>query len=511
MTKAEKLKRILADGGLFIETFIKIIDKHGRLVHFRLNPEQKELLKGMDKYNIVLKSRQLGISTLAMAYSLYIAITQHDSHCMLVSYSQDSADAIFDKLKQMYNDLPQCVKPKDISNNRKQIKFENGSKITVNTLGTKDIARGSTLAFVHISELAFAKQDVVEKQLLAIEQALRPDGKLIIESTANGLNYFSELYDKAESQENLYKAFFFSWVQDRFMFASEYKDFAKRYEKTHKKLTAKDLTADEKTLAEQGATIEQLEWRRMKIANSSESEFKQEFPANSLEAFQTTGNNTFDPVKIEKYFDIANKRERLIEIATLPQPLKPYVRNYLSIWQTPKKGDRYYIGVDASEGLGQDYNVIEVLNADGVQCAEFRTNKIQPYVIAEICYQMALYYNRALMVIEKASGGHLILEKMVHEYHYRNLLKHKDYDQRGRMVKKVGWVTSSKTKGIMINDFVEWFENGDLHLFSRDLLKEMRTYVFDGSSFNAQAGKHDDTVMALAMAIQGIKSGVNYI
>ena len=471
MTKAEKLKRILADGGLFIETFIKIIDKHGRLVHFRLNPEQKELLKGMDKYNIVLKSRQLGISTLAMAYSLYIAITQHDSHCMLVSYSQDSADAIFDKLKQMYNDLPQCVKPKDISNNRKQIKFENGSKITVNTLGTKDIARGSTLAFV----------------------------------------YFSELYDKAESQENLYKAFFFSWVQDRLMFASEYKDFAKRYEKTHKKLTAKDLTADEKTLAEQGATIEQLEWRRMKIANSSESEFKQEFPANSLEAFQTTGNNTFDPVKIEKYFDIANKRERLIEIATLPQPLKPYVRNYLSIWQTPKKGDRYYIGVDASEGLGQDYNVIEVLNADGVQCAEFRTNKIQPYVIAEICYQMALYYNRALMVIEKASGGHLILEKMVHEYHYRNLLKHKDYDQRGRMVKKVGWVTSSKTKGIMINDFVEWFENGDLHLFSRDLLKEMRTYVFDGSSFNAQAGKHDDTVMALAMAIQGIKSGVNYI
>ena len=123
---------------------------------------------------------------------------------------------------------------------------------------------------------------------------------------------------------------------------------------------------------------------------------------------------------------------------------------------------------------------------------------------------MGLWYNNALLVVEKASGGHLILDKLKHEFKYKNLYKHKEYDQTGKMIKKIGWVTSQKTKPIMINDFVEWFEQDLMYICSQDLIKEMRTYMFDGVSANAERNSHDDCVCATAFAIQGIKSGVNY-
>ena len=84
-----------------------------------------------------------------------------------------------------------------IANNKKELKFVNGSRIICATCGSKDVARGLTIRFAHLSEIGFMK-DTIDRQLLAIEQALTPNGKIILESTANGLNYFSELWNKAE-------------------------------------------------------------------------------------------------------------------------------------------------------------------------------------------------------------------------------------------------------------------------------------------------------------------------
>ena len=114
-------------------------------------------------------------------------------------------------------------------------------------------------------------------------------------------------------------------------------------------------------------------------------------------------------------------------------------------------------------------------------------------------------------MVEKASTGGVILDRLRNTFHYKNLYKHKDYDNKGKIVKKIGWVTSSKTKPILINDLVEWFENNDIFVRSTATLSEMKTYMFDGSSTNAERGKHDDTIISLALAVQGIKSGVNYL
>lgn len=515
MKNSEKLSLILNNPVYWMQAFCTIVNKDGKKVPFKLNIQQKQLVNNLDKYNIVLKSRQLGITSVSCGLSLYYAINEPNSTCLLVSYSIDSASMIFDKLKQLYDDLPSAIKLKDIANNRKELKFANGSKINVCTMGSKEIARGASIKFCHLSEVGFMRQDFLNKNLLAIEQALLPNGKIILESTANGMNEFSNIWEKAESHDNLYKPFFFSWIDDKVMFADEYKQFSERYVQIHgEPLTYDQLEPDEKEYFNMGATLEQLTWRRIKIRNSSEEKFRQEFPATPMEAFITSGVNIFNTQKIVNiYNQVCNIKPLTNEqIYNIPPVLKPYNRNYLKIWETPQTRTKYVIGVDASEGVGCDYNVVHVYNNDLLQVAEFRSNKTAPHEVSKVVYELGVWYNMALIVVEKASGGHIVLDRLRNTYNYKNLYKHKDYDARsGKMIKKIGYNTTPRTKPILINDFVEFFENDDIHIRSLALLNEMKTYEYADGKMNAVTGKHDDTVIATALAIQGVRSGVRYL
>lgn len=513
MTNKEKLRRILADPILWIETFVNIVDKKGQLVPFKFNPQQKYIMRNKGKFNICLKSRQLGITSVALAFSLYLAIAKPNSTCMIMSYSLDSANNIFEKLKQMYNDLPDCVRLETIANNRKELKFVNHSRIIVCTCGSKDNARGATLSFVHLSEVGFMNE-YLDKQLTAIEQALVPDGCMILESTANGLNRFSEMWNKTIAGESpLWKPFFFSWVQDKRMFADEYKEYRKRYKNIYGSyLTEAELDEKEVALMNSGASLDQLMWRRLKISNTSEDKFCQEFPSNPIEAFISTGSNIFSAAIIQERLNSLNSIQILkLPVSGVDPILKKYSR-YLTIWKLPVRGKRYYIGVDTGEGLGgsNDYSVISVIDKDGFQCAEWRSNKVKPYEFAELVFKMANWYNKGLLVIEKASAGHTVVDKIRHDYHYVNMYKSKAYDQKsGKSKRKIGYETTSKSKPIMISDMQEYFETGQCLVNSKDLLQEMKLFELVDGGMKAVSG-HDDTVMAFAMALQGLKSGQYY-
>ncbi|QEY34695.1 hypothetical protein FL966_06290 [Caproiciproducens galactitolivorans] len=512
MTVQSKLKKIISNPILYIQNFMKVVDKSGNVVKFELNPQQKYLLENMDKYNIVLKSRQLGITTLSCAKSIYLASTKPYTTCLLMSYSIESASQIFDKLKELYFNMPEAIRIPIIANNKKELRFINGSKVVVATCGNKDVARGATIRYAHLSEVAFMK-DTVEKQLLAIEQALTPNGQIILESTANGMNYFQSLWNKAERKENMYKPFFFSWINDKMMFATEYKQFSDRYIEIHGVLPDEtELDDTEKILRSQGATIEQLVWRRLKIANSSPEAFAQEFPATALEAFVSTGSNIFNSKMIhERLQYIGDIKPIQSKPKELPLSLCPWLGRELTIWDTPKIGQKYYIGVDTGEGMSQDYSAIEVLSADGIQMAEFKSNKIKPFQFAELVNDIGIYYNRALLVVEKASAGHVVVDKLKNEYHYSNMYKYVEYDARGMKKKKVGFVTNPKTKPILVNDFVELFETNQIVIKSKDLLSEMKVFQFKDGKMGAIIGQHDDLCMSMGFAIVGMKSGVNYI
>lgn len=502
---AAKLKAIMSSPELWCKHFLKITDKQGKLVPFEFNKQQRDLVQGLEKYNIVLKSRQLGITSVACALSLYYCHTQPNITCLLMSYSQDSARGIFAKLKDLWQNIPDCIRQKDIANNRSELRFANGSQILVCVCGGKQVARGLTIKFAHLSEVAFFDEERSAKNLLALEQALRPDGVIVLESTANGFNHFSELWDRASDGENMYKPFFFGWVQDKIMFAAEYKQFAQRWIAKHGELPNKeDLDAEEAALMQQGATLEQIVWRRLKISNSSPEQFRQEFPATPNEAFTTSGENVFDATILHERGIAAHK----------PLPTPPeFAGQGITFWELPRPGKRYYIGVDVSEGLGgqNDYSAVEVVNADLYQCAELYSNKIKPHKLAEMLLKLAKYYNGALCVIEKASGGHVVLDRMKNLYKYPNLYKSKQYDASGMLKRKVGWETTKKTRPVLIGDFVELWENSDCWINSKQLLKEMQTFV-DKDGRIEHAGKHgDDCIFAFGLALQGYKSGIWYL
>lgn len=507
MTVKEKLKLIMENPIYWIETFVKIVDKNGQVVPFKLNPQQKYIMRNKEKFNICLKSRQLGITSVALANTLYLTHTRANCTCMIMSYSLDSAHEIFEKLKVLYENLPQSIKLKTVNNNRTELKFENNSRIIVCTCGSKDAARGSTLTFVHLSEVAFMNENL-SKQLLAIEQALIPNGSMILESTANGLNLFSEYWNKATTGESpLWKPFFFPWTKDKIMFASEYKEYADRYKTIYGGYLKEDeLTDREIGLMEQGASIEQIMWRRLKISNSSEESFCQEFPSNPTEAFISTGSNVFDNLIVhERLGTIYQSKEK-----PLPDDVNSIIRKhrqYFKVWKYPQKKKKYFIGVDTAEGLGgaSDFSVICVLDEDGFQCAEWRSNRIKPYEFTDVVLAIAKWYNDGLLVIERASAGHTVLDKIVHEHKYHNIYKYKEYDARGRSKRKLGFETNLKTKPMMISDFVEWFETHLCIVNSKECLEEMKLYQMQDGKYNSANG-HDDTVMAFAMAIQGLKS-----
>ena len=502
---AKKLKKILASPVLWAKYFLKIADKTGKIVPFNLNPQQRQLVKNLEKYNIILKSRQLGITSVSCALSLYYCHTEPGAVCLLMSYSQDSARAIFEKLKFMWAEMPDAIRLPELTNNRSELKFSNGSRIIVATCGSKDVGRGTTLRFVHLSEYAFFRADKAKAHLLAIEQALRPDGKIIIESTANGLNHFSELWNKAENGENMYSPFFFGWVQDRLMFRDEYRLFAQRYKRLNGKLPEiNELDETEQALMEQGATVEQVVWRRLKIANSSPEEFRQEFPSNPLEAFVSTGQN---------FFNTSLVADRAAFVAPSVKPPERFWKiPSLTFWRLPEAGKRYYMGVDTAEGIGQDHSAVEIVDGDGYQCAELYSNTIKPYQLAVTVLELAQYYNNALAVVEKASAGHIVVDKLRNGYHYPNLYKSKQYDSVGRMKRRPGWETTGKTRPIMLGDFAEQLERGEVWINSKSLLGEMRMFINKEGGRTEHAGKTgDDCIFAFAMALQGQKSGLWYI
>ncbi|MDU7440955.1 MAG: hypothetical protein E7L05_10355, partial [Clostridium sp.] len=195
----------------------------------------------------------------------------------------------------------------------------------------------------------------------------------------------------------------------------------------------------------------------------------------------------------------------------LPIELSKYYGKSFFMYKKPVKGERYYIGVDSSEGVGQDNSTCIVLNKDGEEMAMFKDNKIKPYAFAEFINELGHYYNKAYLVVEKASGGHSVIERLRYTHKYMNMSKYKTYDEYMRTKWTIGFDTNAKTKGLIINDLVEMFEKSQLLLHSEEILEEMKVFeVKDNGSMGAMNGYHDDLVMATALALSGLKSGKYY-
>ena len=323
-----------------------------------------------------------------------------------MSYSLDTVDIVFKKLKAMYDDLDPAVKIKDVANNRKELVLENRSRIVCCVCGTKDAARGATLQYVLLTEVAFMDDEKLKNQLVAIEAALRPDGQIVLESTSNGMNYWYELWQKAIHGENQYTPFFFSWLNDKRQFIDEYEQCSEIYFNRHGKyLEVKDLDEEELSLYykmdgdKNSLVMQKLMWRRMKIANIGLGDFRQEYPTIANESFLESGNNVFDLGKtqerINRLYCVKPLKQSSME---LPPLMRKWKKDWV-MWRMPKPKERFYAGVDTGEGIGSDNSVIEIIDQDGEQVFEFASNRIKPYEYADLVREVGAFYNMSLLVV----------------------------------------------------------------------------------------------------------------
>lgn len=526
----------------YMEKFLKIRNKQSELVPFCANYAQKKFndiidenaKNGKPHRYIILKARQLGMSTFTEGYIFHDTATRELVNSLIIAHEEKATTNLFNMSKLFYEELPMPLKPMTKYANSKELIFENPtndvaqklenpglrSKITLATAGTSDTARSGTFHNVHVSELAFFPNP--QNTMTALLQCVpdEPNTFVCLESTANGIGgYFYDMWNDAVAGKNDFTPIFFPWFDDS-NYSTEFEDdiireeFIKEVEVLRPDENGNMLHTDEWLLKEQfSLTYEQLYWRKKTIANKCGGDidmFKQEYPATPDEAFISSGRPKFN-LKAVKEYELACCEPKFTgEIVGTSQHSKliESEKGALKIWIFPEKNGKYYIGADVAEGLEKgDYSVAEIVDENLNVCAKYRGH-IDPDLFGEYLVKLGYLYNSAYIAVEKNNHGLTTLKSMLRQDYY-NIFYTKQYDKvNDTMTKKIGWTTTSKTKPYAIDKLAEYIREHFFGLWDLDVVQELYTYVIDDKGrTNAQEGKHDDCVMALAIALQAFLEG----
>lgn len=525
------IEKLYKDDRLYMEKCLKIRNKEGKLVPFKWNPMQEkserliyehQVSKGKPVRVIWLKARQHGISTYCEGKIFKKTATNPFRNALIIAHEDKATQNLFAMSKLFYESLPPLLRPMKKYSNESALVFENPtnndeekyrnpglrSKITVATAKNVDTGRSAMIQSLHASEVAF--WDNPETLMLGILQCVPdlPNTEVYIESTANGVGgYFYDLWHKAVRGENDYLPIFLAWFENP--------EYSTPFESEKaKKAFMKTLDDEEKALyREFKLTPEQLHWRRRCIANKcngSIEQFHQEYPSTPEEAFIASGRPKFNQQSLKKYREKQEKpiMKGYLEIKDKQLKFIEDSSGYINIWKMPQPNKFYVIGADVSEGLATgDYSCAVVLDEDFDLVASWYGH-IDPDLFGDELVKLGMFYNEAYLGIESNNHG-LTTIKSVLRKEYWNIYYQKSYDKIDeKITKKIGWNTNRRTKPIMINTLAEYIREMWLGIKWDTLISECFTYIIeeDGST-NAQAGAHDDTVMATAIALQLLLEG----
>ena len=498
----------------YIENYMMIQTKNGELTNLHMNYAQNRFYDYFaDCYErdvpfkiIVLKARQLGISTVTEAVMSALCMTNYFRNALIVAHTSDSSTHIYNMAKRYYDNLPKGLKPMQKYSNAKELRFENPAKdppedmkglrssIRVATAGQGGVGRSQTFNYMHLSELAFwEEQDgqTVQDQLTGLLQTLPQHGfsMLVIESTANGYNYFKSLWDQAVAGESDYIPLFIPWF--------EMEEYRLPY-------NGEEFTQDELDLkAKHGLDNEQLMWRRYAIRNlcgNDIDKFRQEYPSTPEEAFIMSGTPVFD---LQKVMARLNEVPQPIMQGTFSEMGNFYEdsKGYTKIWEAPDPSHCYAIGADTA-GEGSDYFVAYVLNKTqgGKMVAQYRAETDENLFVKQI-YWLGHHYNYAMIAPETNFSSYPTMK--LQEMGYFNMYVRETVDTyTAKTQRKFGFRTTSLTRPLIIDMLKEVVsEHTDL-LVSGELLREMLSFVKNEKTGKPEAasGAHDDCIMACAIA-----------
>ncbi len=460
---------------------LKIRDKHGHLRRLILNRAQQDLERRSSKRNIVLKARQLGVTTYVASRFFLSCITREGTLSVQVAHDQRSAEEIFRIVHRLLDNLPEPLRKSALVTSRanvRQIVFPVfDSEYRVETAADPNAGRGLTIHNLHCSEVARWPRDVAET-LASLRAAVPPDGEIYLESTPNGAG--GVFYNEWQSAPQTgYTRHFYPWWWE-----PSYR----------RKATILKFSDEERELMQKhGLDGEQIAFRREVRANFR-NRAPEEYAEDAESCFLASGECVFDVEIIEQRLrqpaPIMEEADHG-KLLTFFPPI-PGGKGY--------RGKRYILGVDAAGGGTEgDYSCVQVIEqASGMQCAELHGH-FPPAALAARVALLARKYNDGLVAVERNNHGHAVLAQLMLGQGYTNV-----YQMGGQP----GWLTNVATRPRMLENLAAMLSAAPFLFLSPRLLEECRTFIRhpDGSCAAAE-GAHDDTVMAMAIA-QAVRAEV---
>jgi len=449
---------------------LKVRTRDGRTARLRANAAQREFERRRGRRNIVLKARQMGLTTWAAARFFLRTITQPGTLTVQVAHTQESAEEIFRIVHRFLDYLPPRLREGPLRTSRlnvRQIVFpEIDSQYRVVSAGDRNAGRGLTVQNLHCSELARWPGDPADI-LAGLRASLAPGAEMILESTPDGVGgCFHEEWQKA-AETGLVRHFFPWWMEARYRAEA---------------VKAEILTAEERELmSRHGLDLEQIGFRRRVRANFR-GLARQEYAEDDASCFRASGDSVFEMAAIEA------------RLNDMPAPVEQRRNGELDVWLPAVAGKRYLVAVDpAGGGTEGDYSAAQVLEMEtGLQCAEF-AGHVGGLELAKLITKLAAEYNQAWLVGDRNNHGTGVLARVDTVCRYTRI-----YQQGGQ----AGWLTNSVSRPAMIGRLDAALVEKPECFMSRKLLAECRGFVrlADGRT-GARPGMHDDRVMAMAVGL----------
>lgn len=561
----------------FCALLLRVASKGGGGVHpFIFNNSQRLIWNRMSKlrlelkplFLVILKARQLGITTFMSAWQYWQLWRQRDIQTLMIGHEVKLAERIVGIMRVFHDELPDSenlfmsdlghlkpglraeTKSKTARLPRGELYFADRRSWGITAVAKNIDQRGFQGTHFSGSEAAFwpSLNDLMDALLPQLPVPGTPaylSASVVLESSPNGQNEFYDKYQQALDPETEWEPIFLPWmVQDdeytmkpppHWHMTEEEKNLQARLSLERRKIDGKDVTR------------EQMYYRHYMLKNKYDNAIEawdQEYPSNETDCFMLSSEVLFQR-SMKMFTESVQEAEQLatrywasvsvktvgpvrgeLHFAPLSSPFerssvhrfgKPEFRanrsGRLLVWEGPKNGHHYTCGGDAAGGFNErDNAVAQLINvSEHRQHAEW-VAPVGPEEFTDNMVNLCAWYNNALAMPEVNGGyGGAVLKRMMQEWGYSNIGREEKWDEVGLKEKKYGFSTQPNTKPGLIS-YMKWIlEEGFLLIASRDLLAELSTFQFDGYSargeamYSARSKRHDDRVMGLALALYAVK------
>lgn len=458
---AQEILKCGSDPIYFFNHYVKIQHPIKGSLPFETYEFQNDCVKQFldHRFNIVLKGRQLGLSTVTAAYAVWMILFSPNTNILVVATKLLTAKTFIKKCKFILKTLPPWMILGDITEDTVQsieISTKKGNSVIKAIPTSPDAGRSEALSLLIVDEAAFVKDfDELWKGLLP---TISTGGRVILISSPNGTgNKFYDIYTKARLNDNEFNDIILPWHvhPDR----------------------------DER-------------WFEQEKRQMNKKELAQEHECD----FVASGDTYLDVQILER-----------IRAKIKPPIQRMGMDRNLWIWEEPKKNTDYLLSADTAYGHGKDYSAFIVVDTTTCnQVAEYK-GKLPPDRLAEMISEVGLRYNKALVCPENNSVGYATIQKLCDLKYpriYNN--KQKTLDIWGDMMVKsddlikpsldLGIYTTGQKRKIILTKMEELLRNDSINVFSERIYTELLTFIWASTNrVEAQKNKNDDLVLSLAI------------